>query len=355
MPGALGRAKGSGARGAPCRTPAVAMAGAMGFNFTVVTWNVWFDPHCAEERWRQLLGLALARDPDVICLQEVTPEFTRVLEADGRIAEGYTATEPGGFTNAVGYDVAIYIRRCHTVLATTAIALPSDMERRCLAVDLVAQPPADARGKHEPCRLTVATVHLESIRYNGATRAKQLETILPQLRTGAHSRTAGGVAVLCGDFNLCGTSKENRAIAEAEGVTDCWTAARPGDDGWTQDSTVNRMLFASTDKRKRMRFDRVLVVERAEQAAACPVAVAAADVLGTEPVQPPASTWFKWKGRSRWSLNEQVWASDHFGVCTTFALGGGGLDDGRGAEAGAGDGRPGSARQCDGVSVMESV
>ena len=73
---------------------------------------------------------------------------------------------------------------------------------------------------------------------------------------------------------------------------DVWPALRPGEDGFTEDTSINHMRFDMKNKHRHVRFDRILV----KGPAWTPASV---DLLGTEPVS---------------SALPRVFPSDHFGV-----------------------------------------
>ena len=212
----------------------------------LLTWNIYFGGHMFEERRDALVSELARRRPDVIALQEVTPDH---VEALGELV-GYTSTEVGG-----AYGVAVLARV--PIVATHEVELPSEMGRTLLVAELASG-------------LTVATVHLESME-EAARRIEQLELI--QRRLAGHDRV-----ILCGDFNLAPDSPEQAAIDPA--WTDAWVALRPGEPGYTVDSDLNTMRFELKAQRTQKRIDRVLargVVPRAIEL----VGTAAIDVDGT--------------------------------------------------------------------------
>jgi len=73
---------------------------------------------------------------------------------------------------------------------------------------------------------------------------------------------------------------------------DAWPALRPGEDGFTEDTSINLMRYDMKDKHRHVRFDRVLLKGRQWTAADI-------QLLGTEPVAPDLP---------------RVFPSDHFGV-----------------------------------------
>ena len=73
---------------------------------------------------------------------------------------------------------------------------------------------------------------------------------------------------------------------------DVWPALRPHDDGYTEDTSINLMRFDARNKKRQVRFDRVLLKGAGWRAAGI-------ELLGTEPISPALP---------------RVFPSDHFGV-----------------------------------------
>lgn len=122
---------------------------------------------------------------------------------------------------------------------------------------------------------------------NAAARKRQLETIIPKLRSepfGGGGEAANRAAsryfsrlaeegqhdaevlpdtvVLCGDFNLCATTTENVTISRDGSLHDLWAVLHPGDPGWSEDSEVNGMLkVLKPDKEQKFRYDRIVLIQ----------------------------------------------------------------------------------------------
>ncbi len=230
--------------------------------FSVSTWNVWFDKHHREERFAGLLDALRPLAPEIMGFQEVTLPFVRALqEAEWLQQQGYwlSAVDP----NNLG---AVLVSRLQP-LSVGWVTLPTAMGRRLLVADF-------------PSGLKVGLVHLESLA-NEALRKQQLATAFATLRSGFGS-------VLMGDFNFGDGSPESASLDPE--FLDTWTTAHPGEPGYTRDTLANPMgRFGREDKRERL--DRILVRG---------LKIVAVEMLGTAP------------------LREGLFASDHFGLLARF-------------------------------------
>ena len=91
-----------------------------------------------------------------------------------------------------------------------------------------------------------------------------------------------------GDFNM--RDSENNLI-DAD-YQDIWPALRPGEPGFTEDTSINLMRFDMKNKHRHVRFDRVLTKGDSWTPAAI-------ELLGREPIS---------------DAQPRVFPSDHFGV-----------------------------------------
>ncbi|HBQ15286.1 MAG TPA: endonuclease [Myxococcales bacterium] len=237
---------------------------------TVLTQNTWFSAAHRARRLRGLLDALERSDADVIALQEVLPDLRdRLLEADW-VREQAVLAEGVGV--AVSYGVMLIARV--PVTRAWELPLPSAMGRSLLAMELTT----------DAGTLVVATAHFESTREMGATRGAQLEAAFEAL-------DAFDRAVLLGDFNFDPADPEEAALDPR--YVDLWPALRPGEPGYTEDTTRNAMRLAAKGREKHVRYDRVL----ARTPGWVPRAVS---LVGTEPLAPG------------------VHLSDHFGVSATL-------------------------------------
>jgi tyrosyl-DNA phosphodiesterase 2 len=235
----------------------------------LLTWNVWFGGHMFEERRAALLAELERRQPDVICLQEVTVELLADLVGTKWIRAAYKLSDIELFQT---YDVALLSRI--PIRRLSALALPTRMGRRLLVAELA-------------CGLAVGTIHLESMKESTHARATQLALIQPYL-------AQLGEAVLCGDMNF----KPDDAIETAAldpTFVDVWPALHPDDPGYTADSEINKMRYALKPAMSRKRIDRVFV----HGSRWTPSAI---ELVGTEPID-----------------SEGTFTSDHFGLACTLS------------------------------------
>ncbi|MCZ8381514.1 endonuclease/exonuclease/phosphatase family protein [Mycobacterium sp. CPCC 205372] len=240
---------------------------------TVTTFNVWFDEHFADHRYRAMAALLCDAMPDVMVFQEVTPAALEVFLTQSWVREHYLAS------SITGADVGNYGMLLLTrvpVDGVTYTRLPTRLDRGYLRADLTVNGAA----------LAVCCVHLDSGKRSARLRARQLRTLFRAVR---------GVdeAVLLGDFNM--RDAENARITAP--FTDVWPALRPGEDGFTEDTSINLMRYDSKNKHRHVRFDRVLVKGRRWHAVGI-------DLLGTRPVS---------------EALPRVFPSDHFGVVCRLA------------------------------------
>src|SRR3990167_2040968 len=108
-------------------------------------------------------------------------------------------------------------------------------------------------------------------------------------------RKLPGTSILCGDFNFCSTWDENENIPND--FIDVWPMLRE-DAGWTEDTDINIMRFLMKNKKKQVRFDRVILYENSQYQ---PVSI---DLVGTTPLE----------------NEDNIWPSDHFGLISKFTL-----------------------------------
>jgi len=218
----------------------------------VLTWNVWFGGHMFDERRDALIAELGRRRPEVIALQEVTPELHAHLMRAPWLP-GYQISDEEGSTLG-GYGVLLLARV--PVKRFRWIDLPTQMGR-CLLIGELAS------------GLAVATVHLESTGMCAPDRAAQLAIIQPWLiRTGED-------ACLVGDMNFAPEDPLENAALDPSFV-DVWPALR-GDPGYTVDTDVNTMRFQIKDKVTRKRIDRVFLRSQRWRARAI-------ELVGTAPI-----------------------------------------------------------------------
>ncbi|BDX35013.1 hypothetical protein TUM20985_55600 [Mycobacterium antarcticum] len=235
---------------------------------TVATFNIWFSDYHADERYRAIADVLSRNMPDVMVFQEVTPAALEIFLAQPWVRVRYRFAEVTG--GALGNYGMLMLSRL-PIERVGYTPLPTNLARGFMTAEL------DAGGT----TLTVVAVHLESGKAAVLLRARQLGRVLRTLRRAEN-------AVVLGDFNM--RDGENGRIPEP--YLDLWPALRPGDAGFTEDTTINLMRLDSKNKQRHVRFDRVLL--KGDDWSATDI-----DLLGTEPIS---------------SELPRVFPSDHFGV-----------------------------------------
>jgi tyrosyl-DNA phosphodiesterase 2 len=240
---------------------------------TLTTFNVWFDEHFADHRYRAMATLLCDVMPDVMVFQEVTPAALEVFLTQSWVRDHYVASSVTG--DGVGNYGMLLLTRL-PVDEVTYTRLPTRLDRGYLRADLIVN----------GATLAVCCVHLDSGKRSARLRARQLRGLFRAVR-------GAGEVVLLGDFNM--RDAENARITAP--FTDVWPALRPGEDGFTEDTSINLMRYDSKNKHRHVRFDRVLVKGRRWHAVDI-------DLLGTRPVS---------------DALPRVFPSDHFGVVCRLA------------------------------------
>ena len=235
---------------------------------TVATFNIWFDDFHAEQRYLAIADLLCERRPDVIVLQEVTPAALEIFLGQPWVRDQYLSA------SAVGGDAGNYGMLMLSRVPITRAAhswLPTRQSRGFLDAELAVN---DARP-------IVCCLHLDSGKSSARLRGWQLGRIF-------RAQKSAEDAVLLGDFNM--RNAENDRIAPP--YCDIWPTLRPHEPGFTEDTSINHMRFDARNKKRQVRFDRVLLKGTRWRAASI-------ELLGTQPISPQLP---------------RVFPSDHFGV-----------------------------------------
>jgi len=266
----------------------------------LVTYNVWFEDHHLEERFKALCNILIETNADIICLQEVTPKFLKLLRKEEWIKK-YSILDPVGEDP---YGVCLLSKI--PIKSQGVWSLPTQMGRSCLLAEF------DIDGKSFVC----ATVHLESL--NLPQYRKEQLKIISNLSPFQNANTA----ILLGDFNFDSDinfsqhlekrfqierekdknpseieppelpkdeTLENKNIGEFyQGFKDVWPHLSEGEKGYTFDSILNKMLT----NYEQMRYDRILLRSTYWK----PHKI---KLLGTKPVD---------------ETKPKIFPSDHFGL-----------------------------------------
>lgn len=251
----------------------------VGERLRLVTYNVWFSSHMQHLRAKALLEILDGESADIVCLQEVTPQFLSCLRECPWARERYLLSDSVGTTlrgSELVYGVIMMFNIHLCVRSLSLHVLPTQMNRAVLVASV-------AHGGRD---LRVATAHLESLR-NEDVRASQLEVICAAL--GASSDVP--VSIIAGDMNFDDGSAQEEAVVAKNEFTDVWRElGSEGTGGITM--CEDDVSGAGT------RIDRIFF--RSGRASFIPSSLR---LLGTEPIE----------------SGEGTRPSDHFGLCCDFS------------------------------------
>lgn len=241
----------------------------------LATFNVWFGTYYADLRYQAIANLLRREEPDLIALQEIIPYSLSMLLDNPWIRQNYAVSDIDGSTFG-DYGVVLLSRL--PVDRLIQLRLPSRMGRTLLVAELTV----DAHP------LSVATVHLESLRHSSQLRGAQLELIFETLADADN-------AIIMGDFNFCASWRdENDRLSPA--YRDLWPLIHGDAAGFTEDTSVNTMRHLVSGKDKHVRFDRILLKSAPSQRVWDATSI---KLIGTEPIRPDLP---------------EVFPSDHFGL-----------------------------------------
>lgn len=234
-------------------------------DISVVTYNVWFKEWHMETRAKAMFTLLEKERPDVICLQEVTEPFLKLLIQHPFFQAYYLSDAIGRTCYPYGVLMAVSKNRVAQIPVFTLHALPSNMGRRFLRASL---------------QLTfgsifIGTAHLESLK-NQLIRKEQISVIKPLLLDEEHLGS-----FWMGDFNFGDHAPEAREL-------------QPFVDAWHASQNTEKQITCQDDGR---RIDKVLFL----QTGTMTISPRNFNLIGTSPVpeisHPP---------------------SDHFGLTVGF-------------------------------------
>lgn len=58
-------------------------------NLRIMTYNVWFDGHNDTNRFNQIVNIILKSNSNIVCLQECTNKFLKILTSNKKIVEKF--------------------------------------------------------------------------------------------------------------------------------------------------------------------------------------------------------------------------------------------------------------------------
>lgn len=245
----------------------------------LITYNVWFSTNNWVNRALSLFDIINREDANLICLQEVTTDFLKLLLKQEWVRNCYFVSDANGST-VIPYGVVILSK--HYMSNVTLFDMPTDMGRRLLLCGI------SLNGDN----FIVGTVHLESMN-NSEMRINQLARI--QEITSAHENW-----MLLGDFNFHAQMRENQHIADI----DAWELVHG------QGSSAREVT------RRGLMIDRVIIkggnwVPLAIRRIGCDPIV---PLEGNEVTVPSHSS----AGTEKMMARDEEYPSDHDGVVVQF-------------------------------------
>lgn len=234
--------------------------------FTILTWNVWFDTKNGAERMAAIGSIITNLNPDLIAMQEATPWINRILLAQ-EWARNYYVTDPTGSQFAGGYGVMLFSKVPFLELGLRNF--PGRMGRKALMGSVMLE-----NGQ----ALLLGTFHLESYDADHPYRKLQLEMFQNIVSTMGFQSS-----ILCGDTNF--VLPDEHLILKSD-YEDVWEKL------YTRNS-VKGFTFSTTVPHKRL--DRIFVTKDK-------LATVEVKLVGTQPIV----------------LGTQLFPSDHCGVFATL-------------------------------------
>eukprot|EP01080_Neovahlkampfia_damariscottae_P005304 gene5304-8922_t len=210
---------------------------------TIMTFNVWFDRFYFKDRVSEIISILKSSSAHVVCLQEVIPQFIKILTEDDWIKKTCYISDSNG-TNMRLYGLLTI--STIPIESFTIQTLPTMQGRNCQISNL----------KINNKTIKIANVHLESLNSRDL-RETQLFLIQNFLKND-HS-------IILGDFNFDSNRNynleekplENDVLSKygLEDYTDSWKELYPDNEGFTFDSENN----SNIEQIERMRYDRIIV------------------------------------------------------------------------------------------------
>eukprot|EP01083_Nonionella_stella_P079194 217089_1 len=244
----------------------------------IVSYNIWFADQQWQERQQKLLSMLEEINPDIVCLQEVTPRFLVGFCDNKYIQNNFELTDQkeSKCSTVSPYGVMIGCNRNKNKLSMIDVkisALATNMRRSLVSSCL------QLNGDQT---LWINTVHLESL-MNADVRVHQLNNIFNFYMNDQ------GDAMLMGDFNFGDAAQENDCISKE--FVDCWLEYKNVLIANTAVDSSNKFSFATKLRGNTCfgsRYDRMLL--RSDQ----------------------------WNVDSFEIIGKEMMPSDHLGIVTTL-------------------------------------
>ncbi|KAJ5773202.1 hypothetical protein N7457_008098 [Penicillium paradoxum] len=198
-------------------------------DITLLTWNIDALSKRSTDRVAEILTFITTITPkaDIIFLQEVSQSALQQILADKRIRESWFSSEHENTTCRNSFTTMTLVSKPRCAVGTGnglalgpvwRVSFPSYFGRDALFCDIFLPSSTDST------RVRLANVHLDSLPIKPSHRPRQLSIVSSFLRS-------AGCGLVAGDFNP--VLEDDAGLVEDNGLTDVWTALRPGEPGYT--------------------------------------------------------------------------------------------------------------------------
>ncbi|CAN1326593.1 Tyrosyl-DNA phosphodiesterase 2, partial [Linum perenne] len=270
-----------------------------GSSLKVLSYNVWFREDLElQNRMRAIGSLIQLHSPDIICLQEVTPDIYDIFQRSN-----WWKTYRCSLSSADASSSAYFCMQLSKLPVKSFNIRPfrnSIMGRELCTAELKVD-------GNKP--LVVATSHLESP-CPGPPKWDQMfsKERVVQANEAIDFLKENQNVIFCGDMNW--DDKLDGQFPLPSGWVDVWTELKAGDNGYTYDTKSNQMLTGNRTLQKRL--DRFLCSLRDFK-------VSSIEMVGKEAIPGLSYTKEKKVRHEVKKLELPVLPSDHYGLLLTLS------------------------------------
>ncbi|CAN1811257.1 Tyrosyl-DNA phosphodiesterase 2 [Linum perenne] len=270
-----------------------------GSSLKVLSYNVWFREDLElQNRMRAIGSLIQLYSPDIICLQEVTPDIYDIFQRSN-----WWKTYRCSLSSAAASSSAYFCMQLSKLPVKSFNIRPfsnSIMGRELCTAELKVD-------GNKP--LVVATSHLESP-CPGPPKWDQMfsKERVVQANEAIDFLKENPNVIFCGDMNW--DDKLDGQFPLPSGWVDVWTELKAGDNGYTYDTKSNQMLTGNRTLQKRL--DRFLCNLRDFK-------VSSIEMVGKEAIPGLSYTKEKKVRHEVKKLELPVLPSDHYGLLLTLS------------------------------------
>ncbi|KAL5842489.1 hypothetical protein ACOSQ3_013092 [Xanthoceras sorbifolium] len=264
----------------------------------ILSYNVWFREDLEMHKRMKAIGdLIQLHSPDVICLQEVTPNIYDIL-CHSSWWKVYRCSVSNEMADSRPYFCMLLSKL--PVKAFSCKPFRNSVMGRELCIAEV-----EVQGDKP---LVIATSHLESPSPGPPTWDQMFsKERVDQAKEAINLLEKNPNVIFCGDMNW--DDKLDGPFPFPEGWVDAWTELRPGESGWTYDTKSNQMLSGNRTLQKRL--DRFVCSLH-------DLKISRIDMIGMEAI--PGLSYCKEKKvrKEIKKLELPVLPSDHYGLLLTI-------------------------------------